>query len=392
MSKRKSKERVTVQQKPGGGTAWVLIALLLLMGVGGAFAVFNYLGQEEPPPKKPEPKKVEIAVDWEKLKAKKARLLTVIPPLTDKEKMVHIPAGTFYMGAGRGEPFRDARPVHPVTLDEYWIDATEVTNAAFARFVKETGYVTVAEKKPDPKDFPNVPAEKLQPFSQVFKSPKSADVTMQSDVRYWWTAVYGACWFAPEGPDSTIENRWNHPVVHICYHDAVAYAKWAKKRLPTEAEWERAARGGLDQNPYAWGESLLIDDKWQCNIWQGNFPRDNDKLDGHYRTAPVGSFPANGFGLHDMAGNVWEWCADWYRPDYYKASPRNNPKGPKDSYDPNEPHLPKKVQRGGSFLCSKGFCTRYLPAGRGKGDLNSGASHIGFRCVSSTQPDQKEAR
>jgi formylglycine-generating enzyme required for sulfatase activity len=259
------------------------------------------------------------------------------------------------------------------------MDKYEVTNAQFAKFVKATKYVTIAEQDPDPADFPGVPKEKLKPFSGVFVKP-SPDAKVRDELD-WWKPVQGACWHAPEGPGSSIKGREKHPVVHICCLDAEAYAKWAGKRLPTEAEWEYAARGKLDRKRYTWGDKLKPDGKWMANIWQGKFPYQNTKGDGFEGTAPVGSFPANGYGLHDMSGNVWEWCSDWYRPDYYKNSPKKNPQGPKDSHDPLEPGAKKRVQRGGSFLCSDGFCIRYLPGGRGKGEIKSAASHIGFRCV-----------
>jgi formylglycine-generating enzyme required for sulfatase activity len=197
----------------------------------------------------------------------------------------------------------------------------------------------------------------------------------------WWRYVPGANWRHPEGPESNLQGRENHPVVHICWHDAEAYARWAHKRIPTEAEWEYAARGGLERKRYCWGDTLTPDGKWMANIWQGQFPRENTKGDGYSRTAPVGSYPANGFGLHDMSGNVWEWCADWYRPNYYALSPGYNPKGPDSSHDPQEPGVAKRVQRGGSFLCSDSYCVQYRMGARGKGAIDSGASHLGFRCV-----------
>ena len=301
--------------------------------------------------------------------------------------MVWVPAGKFWMGADEEEVyFPDAHPRHEVELDGFWIDRTEVTNAQFARFVRATGYVTIAERQPSPVEFPDVPPERLKPFSLVF-APPPKDVRVQNDLD-WWNVVPGACWRHPEGPGDNLIGREQHPVVHVCWHDAAAYCKWAGKRLPTEAEWEYAARGGLDRKPFCWGDELLPAGKWQANIWQGAFPYDNTKMDGFDRTAPVASFPPNGYGLYDMAGNVWEWCADWYQDDYYQASPRRNPLGPASSYDPREPNLPKRVQRGGSFLCSDTFCSRYRPAGRGKGEVNSAASHIGFRCVRSARSRQ----
>jgi formylglycine-generating enzyme required for sulfatase activity len=297
--------------------------------------------------------------------------------------MVWLPAGTFKMGTSDKEVFPDAAPVHDVELDGFWIDISEVTNLQFARFVKATNYVTVAERPLDPKDFPNVPREDLKPGSIVFKlSPGAEDV---HNVHGRWQYIPGACWKHPEGPGSDLKGRENHPVVHIAYEDAAAYAKWAGKRLPTEAEWEYAARGGLVQKPFVWGDELTPNNKWMANIWQGRFPTRNTAQDGYVRTAPVASYAANGFGLYDMAGNVWEWCSDFYRPDYYANSPKKNPQGPDSSHDPAEPNVAKRVQRGGSFMCADDYCVRYRPAGRGKGELNSSHSHVGFRCVMSVK-------
>ena len=201
------------------------------------------------------------------------------------------------------------------------------------------------------------------------------------DAYRWWRYVPGTSWRHPEGPDSSIEGRDQHPVVQVAWLDATAYAEWAGKRLPTEAEWEYAARGGLDRKPYVWGDEKVPGGRWVTNIWQGRFPTENTLEDGFATTAPVASFPANGFGLHDMAGNVWEWCADWYRPDAYATGTAVDPRGPADSFDPLEPGIHKRVQRGGSFLCSDVYCQRYVPGGRGKGDPESAANHIGFRCA-----------
>lgn len=277
----------------------------------------------------------------------------------------------------------DALPLHKVILDGFWMDRTEVTNRQFAAFVKATGYLTVAERAPDPKDFPGAPKELLVPGSLVF-TPPAGRVSL--DEHYaWWRYVPGANWKHPEGPASSIDGRDDHPVVHVCWDDAMAYTRWAGKRLPTEAEWEYAARGGLDQKRYVWGDQFRPEGKWQVNNWQGDFPSQNTASDGYVKTAPVGTFPANGFGLVDMAGNVWEWCADWYRPGY-NATQERDPQGPDSSYDPAEPQFPKRVQRGGSFLCSDLYCTRYLPGARGKGATDSGTSHTGFRCVRSPRP------
>lgn len=293
------------------------------------------------------------------------------------EGMVWIPGGTFWMGADDAS-MPDARPVHEVSVSGFWMDRTEVTNRQFARFVKETAYLTIAERKPDPKDFPDAPPEKLVPGSIVF-TPPAGPVSL-SDPLIWWRYVPGANWRHPEGPETNIEGKDDYPAVQICWYDAVAYAKWAGKRLPTEAEWELAARGGKVRTRYVWGDDLKIEGKWQANIWEGHFPDQNSAEDGFDRTAPVAKFPPNGFGLYDIAGNVWEWCSDWYRPGYETTEIRN-PTGPKSSYDPDEPGVPKRVQRGGSFMCSDQYCTRYLPGARGKGAPDSAASHVGFRCV-----------
>jgi formylglycine-generating enzyme required for sulfatase activity len=291
--------------------------------------------------------------------------------------MAWVPGGTFWMG-GDDSSVDDAKPVHEVKVSGFWVDRTEVTNRQFARFVKATLYITVAERKPDAKDFPDAPPEKLVPGSIVF-TPPAGRVSLD-DPLVWWRYVPGASWRHPEGPASTIEGKDDHPVVQICFYDAQAYANWAGKRLPTEAEWEFAARGKIPRARYVWGDDRLPGGTWQANIWEGRFPDQDTVEDGFARTAPVGSFPANGFGLFDMAGNVWEWCSDWYRPGY-ETSPRENPVGPGSSYDPDEPNVPKRVQRGGSFLCSDQYCTRYLPGARGKGAPDSAASHVGLRCV-----------
>jgi formylglycine-generating enzyme required for sulfatase activity len=304
--------------------------------------------------------------------------------------MVWIPGGSFHMGTSDlHQYFEDARPEHEVEVDGLWMDEAELTNEQFARFVDATGYVTVAEQKPTLEQIQAMaprgeapPAEKLVPGSLVFTKPDHP--VSWNNVANWWAWTPGASWKHPEGPGSDIAGRMNHPVVHVCYADAEAYAKWVGKRLPTEAEWERAARGGLDRRAFAWGdESPGSGGRWRCNIWQGEFPWKNTSADGFEGTAPVKSYEPNGYGLYDMAGNVWEWCSDWYTPDYYAKSPRKNPKGPESSYDPDEPNpfAPKRVQRGGSFLCSDGFCARYKPYGRGKGAIDTGTSHIGFRCV-----------
>lgn len=291
--------------------------------------------------------------------------------------MVWIPGGTFWMGSETGQT--DERPVHQVTVDGFWIDRTEVTNAEFARFIDATGYRTVAERKPNPADFPGAPPENLVAGSIVF-TPPDHRVPLDNHL-HWWRWVPGASWKHPEGPESTIKGREDHPVVHVAWEDAVAYCDWAGKRLPTEAEWEFASRGGLDRKPYVWGDEQVPNGKWEANIWQGQFPVENSLADGFRTTCAVKSYPPNGYGLYDMAGNVWEWCSDWYLPDYYANSPAKNPKGPGYSHDPNEPGVPKRIQRGGSYLCSDLYCTGYRPSARMKTSPDTGLSHAGFRCV-----------
>ena len=312
-------------------------------------------------------------------------------PANVPDGMVWIPGGAFSMGGvnpvgmqdGGGGDMNDARPVHRVEVDAFWMDATEVTNAQFAEFVKATGYVTVAEKKPSGEEFPGVPEEALVAGSIVFKAP-TQQVAL-TDYTQWWQYVPGANWRHPDGPESNLQGKEAYPVVHVAWDDAAAYAKWAGKRLPTEAEWEFAARGGQSGQLYAWGNALKPAGEWAANIFQGTFPSNNAAADGFSGLAPVKSFAPNAYGLYDVGGNVWEWCADWYTPDYYAALAKmgtaKNPKGPDASFDPAEPGLPKKVQRGGSFLCTDQYCTRYMVGTRGKSEWRSATNHAGFRCV-----------
>lgn len=302
---------------------------------------------------------------------------------TAPEEMVFIRGGEFLMGSA--DPmFADAQPVHRVRVKSFWIDATEVTNAEFERFVAATGYRTIAERPLDPRDFPAVPASQLVPGSAVFSDP-GRSVSLDAPLQ-WWRYVPGANWRHPEGPGSSIADRMDHPVVHIAYDDALAYAAWAGKRLPTEAEWEYAARGGLAGKEFVWGDDFGPRRQFRANTFQGRFPDDNTAEDGYAATAPVRAFASNGYGLYGVAGNVWEWVADWYSPDYYadlarQASPSIDPRGPTAGFDPEEPGVPKRVQKGGSFLCSDDYCARYRPGARGKGEPGSSANHIGFRLV-----------
>jgi formylglycine-generating enzyme required for sulfatase activity len=279
---------------------------------------------------------------------------------------------------------RDATPVHRVHVDGFWMDATEVTNEQFRRFVDETGYVTVAERTPSAEEFPTAPAENLVAGSVVF-TPPDGPVPLDDHFR-WWRYQPGASWRDPDGAGADLAARAGYPVVHVAYEDAQAYARWAGKRLPTEAEWEFAARGGLAGKLYPWGDELKVEGRFVANIYQGRFPVTDRGEDGYPGIAPVARFPPNRYGLHDMAGNVWEWCSDWYRPDYYtqlaaEGGVARNPRGPDSSYDPAEPTERKRVHRGGSFLCTDQYCTRYMVGTRGKGEISTGTDHLGFRCV-----------
>ncbi len=306
------------------------------------------------------------------------------PPGPAPEGMAWVPGGRFWMGCG-GCQLADAVPVHPVDMSGFWIDRTPVTNTEFARFTAATGYLTVAERPLDAKAFPDLPPERLAPGSVVFSPPRH-DLPY---LRYldWWRWVPGANWRHPEGPASDLKGREDHPVVHVTYEDAAAYARWAGKRLPTEAEFEWAARGGLDRKRYAWGDELKPGGRWVANIFEGRFPTRNTGEDGYVGTSPVTAFPPNGFGLYDMGGNVWQWTSDWYRPDWYArlaaAGVARNPAGPPTSRDPSHPDAPTRVIRGGSFLCSDQFCTRYLVGSRGRGEASTGSSNLGFRLVRS---------
>jgi formylglycine-generating enzyme required for sulfatase activity len=300
--------------------------------------------------------------------------------------MVRIPGGTFRMGSDHHYP--EEAPSHRVTVDGFWIDRAPVTNRQFKRFVIATGHKTFAEIPPDPKHYPGALPHMLYAGSLVFVRPHSTyDLR---DWSQWWTFMKGANWRHPYGPKSNINVLNDHPVVHVSYADAYLYARWAGKDLPTEAEWEFAARGGLDGAEFAWGDEFTPDGVHMANTWQGEFPLHNLREDGYERTSPVAAFPPNGYGLHDMIGNVWEWTADWYTPKHEADAPKaccipENPRGGREegSYDPRQPNIriPRKVIKGGSHLCAPNYCRRYRPAARHAEAIDTSTSHLGFRCV-----------
>ena len=311
--------------------------------------------------------------------------------------MVWVPSGEFEMGWDGSEGRYDERPAHRVRVDGFWMDATEVTNAQFREFAEATGYITTAERKPDweqlkkqvPPGTPKPPDDVLVAGSLVF-SPPDHPVTLR-DFSQWWTWTPGASWRHPDGPRSSIEDKERYPVVHVSWEDAVAYAEWAGKRLPTEAEWERAARFGRDGARFIWGDELAPDGRHMANIWQGDFPHRNTIDDGFTGTAPVKSFPPSSLGLYDLAGNVWEWTLDQFRPDTYQQRittiPEggccSNPTGPDTTADPRNPYASdSRVQKGGSFLCHASYCESYRPTAKMAAPPDTGMSHLGFRCVS----------
>jgi formylglycine-generating enzyme len=300
--------------------------------------------------------------------------------------MVWVPAGEFLMGSNDFYP--EERPVHLVAVDGFWIDEHPVTVAEWRRFVKATGHVTWAEKAPDPADYPDAIPELMVPGSLVFAGARGpVDL---ADIRNWWTWTPGADWRRPEGPGSTLDGRERHPVTHVSYSDAAAYAAWAGKALPTEAEWEYAARGGLEGKVFCWGDDFTPKGRVMANTWEGEFPWQNFLFDGYERTSPVKSFPPNGYGLHDMAGNVWEWTDDFFTPSHPDeaghpcCAPRNpRVSSPDRSYDTGSPseHIARRVTKGGSHLCAPNYCLRYRPAARQGQAIDSTSSHIGFRCA-----------
>lgn len=299
------------------------------------------------------------------------------------EQMAWIPGGTFRMGSEDFYP--EERPVHRATVTGFWMDVHPVTNAAFRRFVAATGYVTLAERPPDPACYPGIDPSLLVPGSLVFRPPPHR--VPLHDVRAWWRYVPGACWHRPEGPGSTLDGREHHPVVHVAHEDAAACAAWVGKALPTEAEWECAARGGLDGAVYAWGDEFAPGGRLLANTWQGEFPWRNEASDGYQGTSPVGAFPPNGFGLYDMTGNVWEWTADPYVPGHGGGAAKECCVPPAAGGAPAAGEggpgaaISRRVVKGGSHLCAPGYCLRYRPAARQGEAVDTSASHVGFRCV-----------
>ncbi len=315
---------------------------------------------------------------------------TQTPPTnTTKNGMSLIPAGQLNMGGDNDQADPNEFPKHKVQVNTFWMDITEVTNAQFAEFVKATNYITVAErtidweqiKKELPANTLKPPDSLLMPGALVFH-PTSQPVPLDNPSR-WWKWTLGANWQHPEGPQSNIKNKMNHPVVQIAWEDANAYAKWAGKRLPTEAEWEWAARGGQSNTIYPWGNENINEGKAKANFWQGLFPYQNSEDDGFFTTAPVQSFPPNGYGLYDMPGNVWEWCSDWLDVEFYnkKEATSSNTSGPTQAYNPMMPFQQEKVIRGGSFLCNDGYCSGYRNSRRMGSSTDTGLNHTGFRCV-----------
>ena len=383
----KRKSNVGASEVRRSRTTWTIaLVVAALASLAGWRLYFNPRAVEQPIASAPAAKAPVAPATFAPTQAN-----ATAAPGQAPDGMVWIPGGEFSMGAAEPPAMddvgmkatTDSRPIHRVYVDGFWMDATEVTNAQFAAFVKATGYVTVAEKAPRPEDFPGVPREKLVAGSVIFTPPDHA-VPLDNSLR-WWAYVPGADWRHPFGPKSDLRGRDQYPVVHVAYPDAEAYAQWAGKRLPTEAEWEFAARGGLSGKLYPWGDTFVQDGHHMTNSHQGHFPQEDTAADGIKGIGPVKRYAANNYGLYDVAGNVWEWVSDWYRPDYYAqlatSGVARSPRGPESSFDPEEPGTPKRVHRGGSFLCSESYCSRYMVGTRGKGDVTTGTNHLGFRLV-----------
>jgi sulfatase modifying factor 1 len=366
-----------------------LQGMVLIIVLGSALVWWGFNGRRaaEPSPTPATPMAGDASGSFGPTVPNTAAAPGVAPP-----GMVWIPGGEFSMGAADPPGMdtvgmsatTDSRPIHRVYVDGFWMDTTEVTNEQFQKFVAATRYVTVAERRPRAEDFPGAPPENLVAGAVVF-SPPNHPVPLNNHFQ-WWQYVKGANWRHPEGPNSSLNGRGKYPVVHIAYEDAEAFAKWAGKRLPTEAEWEFAARGGLAGKVYPWGDEFKAGGKWMANSHQGHFPDRDAGDDGFAGVGPVATFPPNAYGLYDVAGNVWEWVSDWYRPDYFarlasSGGVARNPKGPDDPFDPSEPNEKKKVHRGGSFLCTDEYCSRYMVGTRGKGEPSTGTNHLGFRLI-----------
>ena len=368
---------------------------------GGVIAWSTHVPEPAKPPSSSvidSPPLMSKAEDDDDGKFESTKLNTDKPPEDGPSGMVWIPGGEFSMGCedprgcvcGGNNSMPDARPIHRVYVDGYWMDTTEVTNEQFAKFVEATKYVTIAEKPPlreffrSDEEFDAILPENRVPGSTVF-THTDQPVPLENFLA-WWRYERGADWRHPDGPKSNLDGKERFPVVHVAFPDVVAYCEWAGKRLPTEAEWEFAARGGQAGQRYTWGDDLKPDDKWQVNIWQGKFPMTDSAEDGFQGIAPVAQFAPNPFGLYDLSGNVWEWCSDWYHEEYYsqvaqQGAVLRNPQGPRASQFSREPGTPVRVRRGGSFLCSDAYCTRYMIGTRGEGEISTASNHCGFRCV-----------
>ncbi|MEM1185163.1 MAG: formylglycine-generating enzyme family protein [Planctomycetota bacterium] len=374
--------------------AAIIIAIVTAAGAGALAAVFFGANQTQAHIDPPDAERPSSGAPSDAVALAEETPASDAPGAPTPDDMAWIPSGEFTMGWNGTDGRPDERPAHRVRVSGFWIDATEVTNAQFKAFVEATGYVTLAEKPVDwellktqvPPGTPKPPKEALAPGSLVF-TPPSYHASHHTE---WWTWVRGANWRAPEGPGSSIDDRMDHPVVHVAWDDANAYAAWAGKRLPTEAEWERAARFGNDQGRFIWsGTELEPGGEHRANVWQGSFPETNSKADGFARTAPVRSYPPTPSGLYDMAGNVWEWTSDRYREDHYRTrvaeagdAPIENPTGPPDTLDYRNPYAAdSRVQKGGSFLCHASYCSSYRPSARMATTPDSALCHLGFRCV-----------